>query len=89
MPQSVLPHLVDAQLGRASEAVLDAPQDAVHIMLVAFKLKHGVYNMFQHLGAGYAALLIYMSDEDDRRVGLFGKTKDGGGAFPYLGDASR
>lgn len=24
--------------------------------------------MFQHLGAGYAALLIYMSDEDDRRV---------------------
>ena len=45
--------------------------------------------MFQYLGAGYASFLINMPDEDNRRMRFLGKAQDGGGTFPYLGDASR
>ena len=30
-----------------------------------------------------------MPDEDDRRMHFLGKAQDGGGTFPYLGDAPR
>ena len=89
LPQSVLPHLVDAQFGSASEAVLDAAQDAVHIMLVAFKLEYGVYDVFQHFGTGNASFLIDVTDKDYRRMRLFGKAQDRGGALPDLGYAAR
>ena len=89
LAQSVLPHFVNSQFGSASEAVLDAAQDAVHIMLVALELEYGIHDMFQYLGAGYASFLIDMPDKDDRRMRFLGKAQDGGGTFPYLGDAPR
>ena len=45
--------------------------------------------MFQHLGAGYAAFLVDVPYQYDGSVRLFGETQDGGGAFAYLGYASR
>ena len=84
LPQSVLSHLIDAQLGSAAETVFDAAQDAVHIMLVAFKLEHGVHNVLQYLRPGNASFLVDMADEDDRRMRFFGEAQDRGGAFPHL-----
>ena len=89
LPQAVLPHFVNAQFGRTSETVLDAAENTVHIVLVTFKLKHGIHDMFQHLGAGYAAFLVDVPYQYDGSVRLFGETQDGGGAFAYLGYASR
>ena len=88
LPQSVLSHLIDAQLGSAAETVFDAAQDAVHIMLVAFKLEHGVHNVLQYLRPGNASFLVDMADEDDRRMRFFGEAQDRGGAFPHLGYAA-
>ena len=38
LAQTVLAHFINAQFGGASETVLDAAENAVHIMLVTFKL---------------------------------------------------
>ena len=84
-----MPHFVNTQFGSASEAVLDAAQDAVHVVLVALELEYGIHDMFQYLGAGYASFLIDMPDEDDRRMRFLGKAQDGGGTFPYLGNTPR
>ena len=89
LPQPVLPHLVDAQLRRAPEAVLDAPQDAVHVVLVALELQYRVYDVFQHFRSGDASFLVDMSDEDDGRSCLFGELEDGCRTFAHLHDASR
>ena len=63
LAQTVLAHFINAQFGGASETVLDAAENAVHIMLVTFKLQYGVYNMFQYLGAGNASFFIDMADQ--------------------------
>ena len=89
LSQTVLPHFIDAQFGGTSEAVFDAAQDAVHIMLIAFKLKYGVYDMFQYFRPGNASFFVDMPDEDNRRMRLFGKAQDRGGALPDLGYAAR
>ena len=89
LPQAVLPHLVDAQFGSASETVLDAPQDAVHVVLVALELEHGVYDVLQHLRSRDASFLIDVPDKDDRRMRLLGEAQDGGGTLAHLCDAAR
>ena len=73
LAQTILSHFINAQFGGASETVLDAAENAVHIMLVTFKLQYGVYNMFQYLGAGNASFFIDMADQNDRRICFFGK----------------
>lgn len=83
-----MPHFVNTQFGSASEAVLDATQDAVHVVLVTLELEYGIHDMFQYLGAGYASFLIDMPDKDDRRMRFLGKAQDGGGTFPYSGQYS-
>ena len=88
LPQTVLPHLVDAQLGRAAETVLDAAQDAVHIMLVALELQHGIHDMFQHLGTGQCPLLIDMADQYHGDVALLGEFQQQRGALAHLRDAA-
>ena len=57
-------------------------------MLVALELQNGVDNVLQYLWSGYASFLIDMSDQDNGRVGLLGKFKDGGGTFAHLHQAS-
>jgi hypothetical protein len=88
LPEPVLQHLVDAQFGRAAEAVFYAAQDAVHVVLVAFELEHGVNDMFQHFGSCQRAFLGDMAYEHDGRVALFGVFEQGRGAFAHLGDAA-
>ena len=88
MSQAVLTHLVDAQFGGAAEAVLDAAQDAIQVVLVALELEDGVHNVFQHLGARDAAFLVDVADEDDRRMRFLGKAQDAGGTLAHLGDAA-
>ena len=88
LPQTVLPHLVDAQLGRAAETVLDAAQDTVHIMLVALELQHGIHDMFQHLGAGQCPLLIDMADQYHGNIALLGEFQQQRGALAHLRDAA-
>ena len=40
--QAILTHLINTQFSRAAETVFDTPENTVHIMLIAFKLKNGV-----------------------------------------------
>ena len=89
LPQPVLPHFIDAQLGSAPEAVFDAAQDAVHVVLVTFKLKYGVYDMFQYFRSGNASFFVDMSDEDNCCMRLLGKAQNRGGALSDLGYAAR
>ena len=89
LPESVLAHFIDAQFGRTSETVLDAPQDAVHIMLVAFELKDGIYNVFQYFRTGNAAFLVDVADEYDRRARFLGEFQYRRRTFAYLYDTSR
>ena len=88
LAQSVVAHLVDAQLAGAAEAVLDASQDAVHVVLVSLKLKYGIHDMLQHLGACQRALLIYMADEQDAGSSALGILEQAGCTLPYLRQAA-
>ena len=49
------------------EPVLDAAQDAVDVVVVAFELQHHVDDVFQDFRAGDDAVLGDVSDYDDRR----------------------
>ena len=82
-----MPHFVNPQFGSASEAVLDAAQDAVHVVLVALELEYGIHDMFQYLGAGYASFLIDMPDEDDRRMRFLWQSAGWRRNIPVPGDA--
>ena len=89
LAEAVVPHLVDAQLGGAAEAVLYASEDAVHIVLVALELKHGVHDVLQHLGTCQGTLLGDVADEQDADTSRLGIAQQGGGTFPYLGERTR
>ena len=89
LTQTVLPHFVNAQFGSAPETVLDAAQDAVHVMLVAFKLKHRVYDMLQYFRSCNAPFFVDMPDEDDGSARFFGKFQDGRRTLTHLYDAAR
>lgn len=51
------------RLGCASETVFRGAQYAVHVMLVALKLYHGVHYVLKYLRTGKRAFLVYMTDE--------------------------
>ena len=89
LAQATLPHFVDPQLGGAAEAVLDAAQDAVHVLPVALELQHRVHDVLQNLRPGQAPFLIDMPDHEDRRARLLGELEDGRAALPDLRDAAR
>ena len=46
-------------------------------MLVAFKLKNSIYDMFQHFRSCNTSFLINVSDQQYRRMRFFRKTKNG------------
>ena len=56
---------------------------------IPFKLEHGVHNVLQHFGAGDAAFLGDMPDENYRHMGLLGKPEQLGRTIPHLGDGTR
>ena len=89
LTQAALAHFVDAELGGAAEAVLDAAQDAIHVLPVALKLQHRVHDVLQNLRPGQAPFLIDMPDHEDRRARLLGELEDGRAALPDLRDAAR
>ena len=82
-------HLEDGQFVRAAEPVLDAAQDAVGTLGVAFELQDHVHDMFEHLGTGDRAVLGDMADQDDRGCALLGITEQSRGALTHLRDAAR
>ena len=88
LAQTLAAHLVDAEFRGAPEAVLDAAEDAVHVMLVALELQHGIDDVLQDFRAGDAALLIDVADEQDGHPVFLGKTEDGGAALANLRDAA-
>ena len=88
-PQPGVEHLEDPDLERGAETVLDAPQNAVDVVAVAFELQNHIDDVFQYLGAGYRAVLGDVSDDEDRRSGRFGVFQQRGGAFADLRHASR
>ena len=53
-------------------------------MPIAFEIKHGVYNMLQHLWPGNIAILIHMADNDNRDIHAFCRAHQQTGAFPDL-----
>ena len=81
-------HLVDAQFGGRTETVLDGTEDAVHIMLVAFKLEDSIDDVFEHLRTSQRAFLGDVADEDDGRARLLGELEDTGGTFAHLTNAA-
>ena len=88
LSQTVGPHLVDTHLGGAAEAILDATQDAVHIVLVALKLQHGVDDMLQYLRSGQRSLFVDMADQYHGGAARLGKPEQGSRTFAHLGDAA-
>ena len=89
LTETILTHFIDAQFGRRAKAVLDAPQDTVHVVLVALKLDYRIHDVLQYLGTCQCALLIDMSDENHRCTRLLGKFQDGSRTLTNLRDASR
>src|SRR5690606_2802632 len=89
LPEPGTLHLIDAELGRGPKTVFQGTEDAVHIIAISFKLEDGVHHMFQDLGAGYAAFLGDMPDQNDGGIALFGKFDEFRTAFPDLGNAAR
>ena len=89
LSQSSLQHLIDAEFRSASESVLDASQDAVHIMLITLKLDDGIHNMLQNLRTSQGSLLINMSDQDNRDTAGLGKSQERCCAFTHLGYRTR
>ena len=75
LSQSSLQHLVDTQFRSTSESVLDAAQDAIHIMLVTLKLDNGIHNMLQYLRSRQGSLLIDMAYQDNRNATGLGKAE--------------
>ena len=88
LSQTILSHLVDAQLRRAAETVLDAAQDAIHVMLIALELQHRIDNVLQYLRAGDAAFLVDMADQEDRDTALLGIFQDHSAALTHLRDTA-
>ena len=81
-------HFVDSQFSRTTESVLDAAQDAVHVVLVSFELQYGIDDVFQYLRSGDASFLVDMSDEDNRVPVSLANLKREAGTFSYLHDAA-
>ncbi|MPM82701.1 hypothetical protein SDC9_129763 [bioreactor metagenome] len=81
-------HFVNPQFRCAAEAVFDASQNTVHIMLITFELQNGIYNMFQHFGPGDVALFCDVPDKNDGRFGLLCKLEDRRGTFTHLRNTS-
>ena len=89
LSQSVLPHFINTQFRRTSEAVLDTPQDAVHVVLVALELKYRVDNVLQHLRSGNAAFFVDMTDQNNRCSCFFGEFQNRSRTLAHLYDAAR
>ena len=86
--QPVVEHLEHADLERCAEAVLDAAQDAVDVVAVAFELQDDIDDVLEDLRAGDGPVLGDVADDDDRRSGRFGVFEQGGGAFADLRHAA-
>ena len=82
-------HLEDTDLESGSETVLDAAQNAIYVVVVAFELQYDINDVFQNFRPGDDAVLGDVSDNDDRGPVLLGIFLQQGRAFSDLGDAAR
>ncbi len=59
------------------------------MVALAFEIEHGVDDVFQHLGAGEAAVLGDVADEKGRQVVALGGEQELRRGFAHLADAAR
>jgi hypothetical protein len=89
LTKPLLPHLVDADLRGGSEAVFDAAQDTVEVVLVALKLEYRIDDVFQDLRSGEGPLLVDVADEDHGDATRLGEAEQRRGTLAYLRNAAR
>src|SRR5437899_3709808 len=82
-------HLEHTDLIGGAEAILLAAQDAEAVVTLAFEVEHGVDDVLQHARPGDGALLVHVTDQEDRDVAALGEQHQASGAFPHLADAAR
>ena len=59
------------------------------MVMVAFKLQHGIHHVLQYLWPCKAAILGNVTDEENRSIGNFGKFLHLIGGLAYLRNTSR
>ena len=89
LTKPLLPHLVDADLRGGSEAVFDAAQDTVEVVLVALKLEHRIDDVLQDLRSGEGPLLVDVADEDHGDATRLGEAEQRRGTLAHLRNAAR
>ena len=77
-------HFIDAKFRGTAESVLDASQNAVHVMLVTLKLDNGVNDMFQNFWSGQRAFFGDMTNEQHGYSAGFGEAQQGGSTLADL-----
>ena len=87
--QATVGHLKHTDLIGGAIAVFGGTQQPVGGMAVALKAQDRIHHMLQHLGAGDAAIFIYMTHQNDGNAVALGKLQQLHGTFPDLGDAAR
>ena len=81
-------HFEYTDLVRGPETVLDRAKEAEPCVPVAFKIEHGVDDMFQNTGTGNRAFFCDVSDDQHDRAVFLGVSGQFGGTEPDLADAS-
>ena len=87
-PQPGAGHLEHAQLAGRAEPVLDRADDAMRVMPLAFEIEHGVDHVLERLGAGEAAVLRDVADQERRDVVALRGEQELRGRFAHLADAA-
>ncbi len=81
-------HFEEADFHGGSEAVLDAPEDTMLVVAIAFEGEDDVDHMFEHARAGDFAFLGDVADEDDAGLGVLGVAHEAPAAAADLADGA-
>ena len=81
-------HLEYSDLVGGTKPVFDAPEDAVHSVLLAFKIQHSIHHVLQGLRACHHTLFCHMSHDKHGDALFFSKLHKNRSHLPYLADAS-
>ena len=84
LAQPVFFHFIYPDFAGVAKAILDAAQDAIHVMPVALKLQYSIDDVLQHLRASNAALFVDVPYQYHGGVGLLGIAQECGSTFPHL-----
>ncbi len=88
-PQAARRHLEHAELADGAEPVLHRADDAVRVVAFAFEVEHRVHDVLEGLGAGQAAVLGDVADQERRDVLALRREQQLRRRFADLPDAAR